>query len=117
MDAILSSHDRRSALVERFREAIAAYKHSKNVKAFKATKKQLEEKYQAFTDDITAQSKKLQAIDAEAGAKVSSTWLAYYQSCTIRIMLYWTIVRRFENLHIISIHSVTICSCACLPCR
>ena len=70
VEAVLQVHDRRSALVTNYQDAIATYKQSKDSKGYKASKKRLDEGYRKSTEDITTKSKELQRTDSEAAAKV-----------------------------------------------
>lgn len=71
VESILQAHDRRSTLITGYQDAIATYKQSKDNKAFKASKRRLDEGYRSSTEDITSKSKELQGTDSEATAKVN----------------------------------------------
>ena len=74
MDSILSAHDRRAALVPNYQTTITSFKSSKDTKSFKTTKRGLDDKYKAYTEQITSLIKQqLQAADPDRAAKVVST--------------------------------------------
>ena len=70
IDSILSAHDRRTALVANYQTAITNYKTSKDSKAFKSTKKSLDDRYKASTEEVASLVKKVQGLDGDANAKV-----------------------------------------------
>ena len=70
IDSILSAHDRRAALVSSYQAAITAYKTSKDVKTFKSTKKSLDDRYKASSEEVAALVKDVQGLDGDANAKV-----------------------------------------------
>ncbi len=76
-DSILQANDRRSALVSRYHDAIAAYKQSKDVKTFKNTKKALDDKYRQTTEEVATLNKQLHDKDPEAHAKVRGGNMVY----------------------------------------
>jgi hypothetical protein len=75
IDSILGAHDRRAALVDNYRAAIAAYKTSKDVKTFKSTKKSLDDRYKASSEEVAALVKDVQGLDGDANAKVPAVIL------------------------------------------
>lgn len=70
IDSILSAHDRRAELVSKYQTAITAYKTSKDVKTFKSTKKSLDDRYKASSEEVAALVKDVQGLDGDANAKV-----------------------------------------------
>ena len=70
IDSILGAHDRRAALVGSYQTAITAYKTSKDVKTFKTTKKSLDDRYKASSEEVASIVKDVQGLDGDANAKV-----------------------------------------------
>jgi len=70
IDLILGAHDRRAALVGSYQTAITAYKTSKDVKTFKSTKKSLDDKYKASSEEVATLVKDVQGLDGDANAKI-----------------------------------------------
>ena len=70
IDSILSAHDRRTALVDNYQTAITSYKTSKDSKTFKSTKKSLDDRYKASTEEVHSLVKDVQGLDGDANAKV-----------------------------------------------
>ena len=70
IDSILGAHDRRAALVGSYQTAITAYKTSKDIKTFKTTKKSLDDRYKASSEEVASIVKDVQGLDGDANAKV-----------------------------------------------
>ena len=83
LESILQSHDKRTTLVTKYQDAIANYKQSKDVKSYKNTKRQLDERYRNYTDTINNLNKQLQGTDSERASKVCvrSLYHAVYYMC------------------------------------
>ena len=73
IDSILQAHDRRISLVAKYQDAVATYKTSKDSKAFKSSKKTLDDRYKANSDEVSSLSKEVQGLDPDTNAKVSSS--------------------------------------------
>ena len=86
VESILQAHDRRSTLITGYQDAIATYKQSKDNKAFKASKRRLDEGYRSSTEDITSKSKELQGTDSEATAKVGGAGYTALAVCQSRCL-------------------------------
>jgi len=71
LESILQSHDKRTTLVTKYQDAIANYKQNKDVKSYKNTKRQLDERYRNYTDTINNLNKQLQGTDSERASKIS----------------------------------------------
>ena len=80
LESILQSHDKRTTLVTKYQDAIANYKQSKDVKSYKNTKRQLDERYRNYTDTINNLNKQLQGTDSEH-AFISQSNNGQSQSC------------------------------------
>ena len=70
IDSILGAHDRRAALVTNYQTAIANYKTTKDIKIFKSTKKSLDDRYRASSEEVASLVKDVQGLDGDANAKV-----------------------------------------------
>ena len=81
IDSILSAHDRRAALVNSYQTAISVYKTSKDVKTFKSSKKSLDDRYKASSEEVAALVKDVQGLDGDANAKVPIIISKYSVSC------------------------------------
>ena len=73
LESILQANDRRTALIPRYQDIIASYKQHKD-KSFKTTKKNLDDKYKACTEEIATLCKQLQGTDPDSSAKVLRDW-------------------------------------------
>ena len=71
IDSILGAHDRRAALVTSYQNAISSYKTTKDSKTFKSTKKSLDDRYKASSEEVASLVKEVQGLDGDANAKVA----------------------------------------------
>jgi len=70
IEVVQQAQDRRAALVAKYMRIITTYKGSKDSSAFKTTKKNYDDEYRSYTDQVAGKIKELQSGDPEAAAKV-----------------------------------------------
>ena len=70
LEKILRAHDQRSDIVTKYSDTIASFKQKKDKEEFLKLRRQMDEQFKGFSEDIGRLSKDLQRIDAEGSAKV-----------------------------------------------
>ena len=75
IEGIQQSHDRRAALVSRYRSIITTFKETKDVGTFKSRKKSYDDEYKRYSDEVAGKLKELQTGDPE------SAWEAVNCGC------------------------------------
>ena len=80
LDSILKAHDRRMELVSRCQDTVTAYKQSKDMKSYQASRKSVEDAHQRFTEQVTSFHRQLHEYDPEGAAKVQRPPLPFQPS-------------------------------------
>ena len=81
IEGIQQSHDRRAALVSRYRSIITTFKESKDVGTFKSRKKSYDDEYKRYSDEVAGKLKELQTGDPESASKVGGSKVWVWSRC------------------------------------